>query len=257
MTSLLKLEEVSLYYKTGFKFFRSRKKVALDGLTFEVRRGDKLGVLGRNGAGKSSLLKLLAGIYKPDSGQYFAMQNSRSAFIGLQQGFVPYMTGSENIMLTGILMGMSKSEVQVKRNEIINFSELGTSINEPVYSYSSGMKARLAFAVSAFSNPDLLLIDEAMSVGDRSFRMKSREKISELIAGDAAVILVSHEANLIASVCSKALWLENGCIVERGVSSDVAERYQKSFDSEVHSTKPNISGRHSFTLNDVDVSENL
>ncbi|GAB2503007.1 hypothetical protein GCM10008940_00720 [Microbulbifer agarilyticus] len=125
---------------------------------------------------------------------------------------------------------MSKDEVQNKIRAIINFSELGEAISEPVYSYSAGMKARLAFAVSAFSNPDILLIDEAMSVGDRAFRVKSSEKISELISGDAAVVLVSHEPKLIQSVCSKALWLERGGIVLEGDSTSVAEEYRKSFE---------------------------
>ncbi|WP_285765339.1 ABC transporter ATP-binding protein [Biformimicrobium ophioploci] len=230
---ILELENVSLLYKSGFNFLRARKKIALESISLQVCPGDKIGILGRNGAGKSSLLKLLAGIYKPDSGTLSVTGNIRSAFIGLQHGFVPYLSGIDNIMLTGILMGMSRAEIHGKQREIIEYSEIGHNILEPIYSYSAGMKARLAFAISVFSEPDILLIDEAMSVGDRAFRKKSQEKISELIASDAAVILVSHEPGLVNNVCSKALWLEQGRIISSGDSAAVAEQYKSSFDSRI------------------------
>lgn len=197
----------------------------------EIHRGEKIGIIGRNGAGKSSLLKLLAGIYHPDEGLILTGENVRSAFIGLQNGFVPYMTGLDNITLTGLLMGMSRREVRLKLEQIIDYTELGENIHRPVFSYSAGMKARLAFAISAFSEPDLLLIDEAMSVGDRAFRKKSEEKIAELIGGDTAVILVSHESHLIQRICTQAMWLDNGTITESGDSDVVAASYAESFES--------------------------
>lgn len=230
---VLKLDGVSLCYKSGYNIFKSSKKKVLTNISMEIHRGEKIGILGRNGAGKSSLLKLLAGIYQPDEGNILAGENIRSAFIGLQNGFVPYMTGLENITLTGLLMGMSRSEIRLKLEQIIDYTELEENIHRPVFSYSSGMKARLAFAISAFSEPDLLLIDEAMSVGDRAFRQKSQEKITELINGDTAVILVSHEPNLIQSICSQAMWLEKGTIAESGDSDVVAASYAESFQSGV------------------------
>nr|WP_255771344.1 ATP-binding cassette domain-containing protein [Microbulbifer guangxiensis] len=227
----MKLERVSLCYKSGYNIFKSSKKTVLSNISMEIRRGEKIGVVGRNGAGKSSLLKLLAGIYQPDKGKIFASESVRSAFIGLQNGFVPYMSGLDNITLTGLLMGMTRSEVRRKLEQIVDYTELGENIHRPVFSYSSGMKARLAFAISAFSEPDLLLIDEAMSVGDRAFRKKSEEKIAELIKGDAAVVLVSHESHLIQSICTQAIWLDRGVVVQSGDSDSVAEVYAKSFEA--------------------------
>lgn len=227
---ILKLDAVSLCYKSGYNIFKSSKKKVLTNISMEIRRGEKIGIVGRNGAGKSSLLKLLAGIYQPDEGVIVTGDNIRSAFIGLQNGFVPYMSGLDNITLTGLLMGMSRNEVRLKLKQIIAYTELGENIYRPVFSYSAGMKARLAFAISAFSEPDLLLIDEAMSVGDRAFRKKSEEKIAELINGDTAVILVSHESGLIQSICSQAMWLENGTIAESGDSDVVAASYAESFE---------------------------
>lgn len=235
---VLKLDGVSLCYKSGYNIFKSSKKKVLSDVSMEICRGEKIGVLGRNGAGKSSLLKLLAGIYQPDEGRVLAGEKVRSAFIGLQNGFVPYMTGFDNITLTGLLMGMSRGEVRQKLDQIVDYTELGENLSRPVFSFSAGMKARLAFAISAFSEPDLLLIDEAMSVGDRAFRRKSEEKIAELIKGDTAVVLVSHESRLIESICSQAIWLEKGAVVESGDSESVAAAYAKSFES-----NPQAAGR--------------
>ena len=236
---ILRMDKVSLCYKSGYNLFRSSKKKVLTDISLEVRQGEKVGVIGRNGAGKSSLLKILAGIYQPDEGRVITGNRIRSAFIGIQNGFVSHMSGVENITLTGLLMGMTQAEVKKKLWDIIAYTELGDEINRPVFTYSSGMKARLAFAISAFSDPDILLIDEAMSVGDRAFRKKSKDKIAELISGDTAVILVSHEPELIQSICSQAIWLEKGAVIESGSSEIVAASYARSFEESTNPHKKN------------------
>ncbi|WP_160153834.1 ABC transporter ATP-binding protein [Microbulbifer sp. ALW1] len=222
---LLRLENISLNYREGINLFNRGKKVALKNLTLDINSGENIGILGRNGAGKSTLLKLLAGIYKQDGGRILKSGDLRVSFIGLQSGFVPYMNGIENATLTGLLMGMTKKEIDKKLESIVAFSELGEAINRPIFTYSSGMRARLAFAVSVFSDPDLLLIDEAMSVGDSRFREKSKKTILEMIKGDAAVVLVSHEPGLVSSLCKKAVWFEQGEVREQGECLSVVESY--------------------------------
>ncbi|WP_193164013.1 ABC transporter ATP-binding protein [Microbulbifer hainanensis] len=229
---IMHLENVSLNYREGLNLFNRRKKVALKNLTLDINSGENIGILGRNGAGKSTLLKLLAGIFRPDAGQIILDKQVRVAFIGLQSGFVPYMSGIENAILTGLLMGMAKSEIKKKLDQIIEYAELDDVIDRPIFSYSAGMRARLAFAVSVFSDPDLLLIDEAMSVGDRKFREKSKKTIQEMIQGDAAVVLVSHEPALISNLCKKAVWFERGEVKEQGECSMVVDRYNASFHDE-------------------------
>ncbi|MCA0893714.1 ABC transporter ATP-binding protein [Microbulbifer agarilyticus] len=222
------MENISLNYREGINLLSRGSKQALKNLTLEINSGENVGILGRNGAGKSTLLKLLAGIYKHDKGKIYKSKDLRVSFIGLQGGFVPYMSGIENATLTGLLMGMSKREVEEKLESIIAFSELEEAIDKPIFTYSAGMRARLAFAVSVFSEPDLLLIDEAMSVGDSRFRQKSKEKILEMINGDAAVVLVSHEPGLIKSLCKKAVWFEQGEVIDQGDCLPVVRRYSET-----------------------------
>ncbi len=223
---LLELKNVTLKYKAGFSLFGDKSKTAIESLDLTIRQGENLGIIGGNGAGKSSLLKMIAGIYNPDKGKIITHKPIRSTFIGLQSGFIPYLNGLQNITLTGLLLGMTRKEIKAKLSKIVEYSELERVINQPVFTYSSGMKARLAFSVSVFSDPDLLLIDEAMGVGDKEFRKKSNDTLKEMINGDSAVVLVSHETNYIKKNCNKLLWIESGKLVEYGACNAVLENYQ-------------------------------
>lgn len=200
-------------------------KTAIHDLSLTIRQGENIGIVGGNGSGKSTLLKILAGIYKPTSGVVVIHRPIRSVFIGLQSGFIPYLSGIQNIKMTGFLLGMSRKEINNKIKKIVEYSELGERINRPLFTYSSGMRSRLAFSVSVFSEPDLLLIDEAMSAGDKEFRKKSSITLKEMINSSAAVVLVSHEQNYLRKICNKAIWFDDGNVKEIGECKKVLEKY--------------------------------
>ncbi len=219
---LIELDGIYLSYQGGFNPFKSKSYEAISDLTLTISEGENIGIIGGNGAGKSTFLKILAGIYKPDSGLIKFHKPIRSVFIGLQSGFIPYLNGIQNAELTGLLLGMSRKEVRKKLDHIIDYSELKEEIFNPVFTYSAGMRARLAFSISVFSNPDLLLLDEVMGVGDKSFREKSNLKIKEMIAGDSAVVIVSHDTNYIAEICHKVVLLEKGGVAQVGATAEVS-----------------------------------
>ena len=224
--NLIELQNVSLRYREGFTLFGGSSKLANNNLSLTIRQGENVGVVGGNGAGKSTLLKILAGIYTPDEGKVITHRRIRTVFIGLQSGFIPYLSGIQNINLTGLLLGMSRREVEQKLDAIIEYSELGKDINRPVFTYSAGMKARLAFSVSVFSDPDLLLLDEVMGVGDKEFRQKSSKTLKEMISGDAAVVIVSHDMNYLGQVCDHAVLLSKGGVIRSGVAAEILQQYE-------------------------------
>jgi lipopolysaccharide transport system ATP-binding protein len=181
---------------------------AVKDISFELRRGECLGLIGHNGAGKSTLLKMLNGLIKPDMGT-ITMRGRVSALIELGAGFDPVLTGRENIYVNGSVLGFSKKEIDEKFNAIVEFSEIGEYINTPVQNYSSGMKARLGFAVASNMDPDILIIDEVLAVGDAGFRIKCLNAISKLLK-KCAVILVSHSMPMIGRISSHILLMEKG-----------------------------------------------
>ncbi|MBK1631889.1 hypothetical protein CKO31_14320 [Thiohalocapsa halophila] len=203
---------------------------ALRDINFEVKRGECIGLLGRNGAGKSTLLKVLTGLIKPDAGR--ALTRGRvGALIELGGGFNPILSGRENIYIGGSVLGFSQAEIQKKFDEIVAFSELEDFIDMPVQNYSSGMKVRLGFSVAVNLEPDVLFLDEVLAVGDAGFRIKSYNKMSELLSR-CAVVFVSHSMTVVARVCSSVALLKNGHVVYLG--NDVAsgiEQYLDMFDS--------------------------
>ncbi|GAB2191900.1 hypothetical protein MAH1_35090 [Sessilibacter sp. MAH1] len=225
---LIELDSVSLAYRGGFNPFKPNSHKAINNLSLTISEGENIGIIGGNGAGKSTLLKILGQIYKPDSGIIKFYKSVRSVFIGLQSGFIPYLNGVQNAELTGLLLGMSKKEIRQKLDEIIIYSELGEDISKPVFTYSAGMRARLAFSISIFSNPDLLLLDEVMGVGDKQFREKSNIKIKEMIAGDSAVVIVSHDLNYLTAVCEKIVHFEKGAVTQVGAAKDIIQNYLSS-----------------------------
>src|SRR5215471_17359155 len=198
---------------------------SLDGVTLHVPQGKTVGIIGRNGAGKSTLLKIITGIYSPSSGT--VQVNGRiSALLDLGAGFHPDFSGRENILINGIILGMSRSEIRARMPAIIDFSELADFIDEPVRTYSSGMYMRLAFSVATHVDPDILLIDEILAVGDEHFSHKSRAKMNEFKKGGKNIVLVTHDLNTVQTWCDQAAWIDAGLVRAVGNPSEVVNQYR-------------------------------
>jgi lipopolysaccharide transport system ATP-binding protein len=194
--------------RQGLSTLRPDEFWAVDGVSVELRRGECLGLVGRNGAGKTTLLKMLNGLVKPDKGR-IEIRGRLGALISLGAGFNPILTGRENIYVNGSVLGLTTKEISARLDEIVDFAEIGEFIDTPVQSYSSGMQVRLGFAVATALQPDVLLLDEVLAVGDAAFRAKCYERLARL-RDRAAFVLVSHDADQIARVCSRVLVLERG-----------------------------------------------
>ncbi|EJM20274.1 ABC-type polysaccharide/polyol phosphate transport system, ATPase component [Pseudomonas sp. GM18] len=182
---------------------------ALENLTFSLKDGDRVGLLGHNGAGKSTLLRLLSGVYTPSSGTA-KITGEIASLIDISLGIDPEATGRENIFMRGTLLGMRKNEITKKLDEIIEFSELGEFINMPVRTYSSGMHLRLAFAVSTTIRPEILIMDEWLSIGDESFKHKAEVRMNELVKATNILVIASHSRELLMHTCNRVIWLEHG-----------------------------------------------
>ena len=199
---------------------------AVKGVSFEVPKGQILGICGKNGSGKSTLLRAISGIFSPDSGSINLHGNSIS-LLSIGVGFQKQLTGYENIFLSGMLLGYSKEQIEAKIDDIIDFSELGDFIYRPVRSYSSGMHSKLAFSITAILETDIMLIDEVLSVGDIHFKEKSYNKMKELISNDdRTVVIVSHNSNTIKELCNKVIWLHEGLIKDQGDPNIIMDKYE-------------------------------
>jgi len=199
---------------------------ALKEVTFAVPSGHTLGIIGRNGSGKSTLLKLLAGIYRPDHGK-IVVQGKVGALLELGAGFHPEFSGRENIFINGIVLGLSKREVRQQLDEIIRFAELETFIDEPVKTYSVGMYMRLGFSVAVHADPDVLLIDEILAVGDEGFFQKCYDKLAAFRRRGKTIILVSHDLSMVSRWCDTVIWLEDGRVQEQGMPQRVIDLYRQ------------------------------
>ena len=199
---------------------------ALKDVSFEVEFGDSVGLIGRNGAGKSTLLKILSRITRPSKGKITLYQRVNS-LLEVGTGFNPELSGRENIYLNGSFLGMKLLEIKQKFDEIVAFSEVEQFIDTPVKYYSSGMYVRLAFSVAVHLTPEILILDEVLSVGDAGFQQKSQAKMRELLGSGATIILVSHSAHAIRDLCKRAIWLDKGEIRIDGPAADVVEQYEK------------------------------
>jgi ABC-type polysaccharide/polyol phosphate transport system ATPase subunit len=199
---------------------------ALRDVTFTVPKGTVLGVIGRNGAGKSTLLRTLAGILAPDNGQVI-VRGRISALLSVGVGFNDSMTGRENIKLGGLAMGLSEDRLEELAESIAEFAQLGEYLDFPVRTYSSGMRARLGFAVAAHLDPEVLLIDEALTGGDAKFKEQTAEKMFELCGGGRTIVLVSHGLSTIRMMASSAMWMHQGRVVEFGDPDDVVAQYMR------------------------------
>jgi ABC-type polysaccharide/polyol phosphate transport system ATPase subunit len=197
---------------------------ALDGVSFEVARGATFGVIGENGSGKSTLLKLLAGITKPTRGS-LRLEGRVSALIELGAGFHPEISGRENVAINGIMLGLSRREVEERFDDIVDFAELSEFIDAPVKTYSSGMYMRLGFSVAIHVDPDVLLIDEVLAVGDEAFTRKCLDKIGEFRRRGKTILLVTHSLGLVEKMCDEALWLRHGRRADTGDPKRVVDAY--------------------------------
>ena len=210
--------------KNEIKYKRFR---AIDNVSFEVEKGMNVGLVGHNGAGKSTLLKLISGILKPTTGD-IAVTGNIVPMLELGSGFDMDMTGEENIFLNGAVLGYSEEYLKSKYREIVDFSDLGDFIYVPIRNYSSGMLMRLAFSIATVVEPEILIVDEILSVGDAYFQEKSRKRMEELMSGGTTVLYVSHNIEQLMQICQKAIWLDHGRLVMYGDSAEVCNAYINS-----------------------------
>jgi ABC-type polysaccharide/polyol phosphate transport system ATPase subunit len=198
---------------------------ALNGLDLEVRRGESLGIIGRNGAGKSTLLKVVARVLRPTKGRVWVNGNV-APLIELGAGFHPELTGRENVFLNGALLGFSQEQMKERFNRIVEFAELGPFMDAALRSYSSGMVMRLGFAVASEVDPDILITDEVLAVGDESFQEKCLARMAEFRAKGTTILFVSHALNTVRAICDRAVWIEQGQLRHSGVVEEVIDAYR-------------------------------
>ncbi len=203
---------------------------ALRGVSFQVPKGEIMGIVGKNGSGKSTMLRAIAGIFSPDEGSIDLHGNSVS-LLSIGIGFQKKLTGRENIYLSGLLLGFSERQIDEKLDEIIAFSELGDFIDRPVKTYSSGMHSKLAFSIAVVLETDIILVDEALSVGDAKFKKKSFKRMRRLISDEGhTVVIVSHNSGTIKKLCSSVLWLDDGLVRMQGPTELVMPLYEEFMD---------------------------
>lgn len=210
--------------RKGFRFPRTRSVKALRGVSLAVREGEFVGLVGRNGSGKSSLLRVLAGLEPPSEG--LVLTSAQPQLLGVSAALLPELSGEENIRLGLLAMGFSPEVVEEKRSEVAELSNLDDALRMPMRTYSSGMAARLRFAISVAAKPEILMIDEALSTGDAAFMERSRRAMDQMIASAGTVFLVSHAAQQIEEMCTRAVWLDRGRVIADGPAGDIARAYR-------------------------------
>ena len=216
-------DRVKQFLSLGLKQYH-REFTALKDVSFDIKKGESVGIIGPNGSGKSTLLQLICGILTPTAGSVHV--NGRiSALLELGAGFDPEMTGRENVYFSGSVSGFSQPEIDARFPTIADFADIGQFIDQQVRTYSSGMFVRLAFAVASHTDPDILIVDEALSVGDAAFQRKCHERLQQIKASGCTVIYVSHDMQAIASTCSKVLLLSTGFLIEAGAPASVISNY--------------------------------
>lgn len=240
---MIRIEHVSMKFNLGIEkeysikeafisfFDRKRRKPksefwALKDVSFNVNKGEVIGLIGSNGAGKSTLLKVVSGVMKPTKGKVI-VNGVISPMIELGAGFDAELTARENIYLNGSILGYSKEFLDEKFDEIVEFSELRDFLDAPVRNFSSGMVAKLAFSIATIVNPEILIVDEILSVGDIKFQEKSKNKMMEMIKGGTTVLYVSHDLDSILKLCNRVVWLEHGQVVKVGETKEICEEYYK------------------------------
>lgn len=237
---MIKAENVSVKYLMTYDRIQSMKEYlvqmvkgkikyeefwALKDVSFEVKKGEVLGIIGHNGAGKSTLLKVISGILKPTAGSVH-VNGTIVPMLELGSGFDFDLTGRENVFLNGAILGYSELFLKEKYEEIVDFSELGQFIDVPLRNYSSGMVMRLAFSIATVVRPDILIVDEILAVGDAAFQEKSKKRMLELMGGGTTVLFVSHSIQQIREMCNKVIWLEHGQVAMAGAAASVCDTYE-------------------------------
>lgn len=197
---------------------------ALKDVSFEVNKGEVVGIIGRNGSGKSTLLKIISGLFRPSEGE-ISVKGRIVPMLELGSGFDPELTGRENVFLNGAILGYTEAFLKEQFDDILEFSELGEFIDMPLKTYSSGMMMRLAFSVATIIQPEILIVDEILAVGDEAFQRKSRAKMLELMGGGTTVLYVSHSLDQIRELCNRVIWLDRGKVVMQGEASEVCDAY--------------------------------
>lgn len=240
---MIRVEHVSMKFNLGIEKNYSMKEAfiamfdkkrrqkptefwALDDLTFNVKKGEVVGLIGSNGAGKSTLLKVVSGVMKPTKGKV-EVRGIISPMIELGAGFDLELTARENIYLNGAILGYSKEFLEEKFDDIVKFSELEEFLDVPVKNFSSGMTAKLAFSIATVVNPEILIVDEILSVGDIKFQEKSKGKMLEMIKGGTTVLYVSHSLESIKDLCDKVIWIEHGKLIKMGNAKEICDEYYK------------------------------
>lgn len=241
MEPIIEVKDVSMRFRMANDRINSIKEFAIAKLTgklqynefealrhvsFDVRRGEVVGLIGHNGAGKSTMLKVISGILKPTEGSVVVRGNV-APMLELGSGFDFDMTGRENIFLNGAILGYSKSFLESKYQEIVDFSEIGQFMDMPLRNYSSGMIARLAFSVATVVVPEVLIVDEVLAVGDADFQEKSRRRMMELMSGGTTVLFVSHQIKQIRDMCNRVAWIEHGELQEFGNAVEICDLYAR------------------------------
>lgn len=221
----------------------ARQFVALDGVSFSLERGRTLGIIGANGAGKSTLLQILAGTVRPSSGT-LAVKGRVAALLELGAGFNPEFTGRENVVINAAILGLTEQEIEAKLETIIAFADIGAHIDQPVKTYSSGMYVRLAFAVAAHVAPDILIVDEALAVGDARFQAKCMRRIRSMLDEGATLLLTSHDVGAIKALCERCLWLEGGRLKKMGAAAEVTRAYDLDWVRAANEQGGVLSERH-------------
>jgi lipopolysaccharide transport system ATP-binding protein len=222
--SALQLCDVSVGFPIGRRL-RGKRFMALQGLTLNIEHGEKLGVIGRNGSGKSTLLRLIAGTLVPDTGR-IVRDHGLCQLLTLGPGFVQHLDGRENAILSAMLQGMRYRDIVARLDAIRDFAGIGEFFDQPLNTYSSGMVARLGFSVALQLEPDILLLDEVLGVGDPPFREKSRQAIRDRLRSDATVVLVSHDERTVRQFCTSVAWIENGRLLGHGATDEVLSQYR-------------------------------
>ena len=222
--ALIELRDVGVCYRSRNLFGRTREFCALNKVSLTLNRGDTLGVIGRNGVGKSTLLKILADIIRPDRGT-IETQDCRSTLLSLRVGFLNHLDARENAIMAGMLLGLSRKEIESKLDAILDFAELQEFVNVPIGTYSTGMVARLGFSIAMQIDPDILLIDEILAVGDENFRQKSSQALRQRMQSDKTVVLVAHNEQVIRQLCTQVVWIEDGQTMASGQADTVIDAY--------------------------------
>ncbi len=234
---ILSAQNVGVSYRQRTGLLKYERFWALSDVSFELHAGETLGVIGCNGAGKSTLLRMIAGIIDPDRGQLSRQPDTTASLLALNAGFKPELSGRENAMFSGLLLGLSHQQISGKLDEIKAFSDLEDFFERPVGTYSTGMRARLGFAVAIHADPDVLLIDEVLGVGDESFKIKSHAAMKAKINSDKTVVLVSHSMAAIRSLCDRVLWLQEGRSIACGETNWVIDGYFEAIRAAVRNQR--------------------